>query len=216
MTITLLLYRRLIDNSRPDSCLAMFSARRISAFLAQKVVVAYHAALWAILDARFLWPYQPLAQDALSINADINTQLRREHLRLRLWKLSACTAGFLCVLAAFAVYSSTINPALGLSRTNISRDQFIAAILREPVEGLLDPDPIRKKCNETKFQEGLVWHCAAVVGGIGNVANMWLNCVRYAIEAGGTFLFSLLSIGLTLFSNNLDSPSLRCSCRQSS
>jgi len=176
----------------------MFSARQIPAFLAQKVVKAYHASLLAILDARvlYIWPYQPLAQDNLSINADMNAQLRRKHLRLR--KLLAYTAGFLCVLAAFAVYSrgdgilSTISPALGLSRMHISRDQFIAAILREPVEGLLDPDPIRKKCDETNFQEGLVWHCAAVVGGIGNVANMLLNCVRYAIEAGGTFLFSLL------------------------
>ncbi|KAF8850239.1 hypothetical protein BDZ45DRAFT_603133 [Acephala macrosclerotiorum] len=77
---------------------------------------------------------------------------------------------------------------MGSSRTTISRDQFIAAILREPVEGTIDLDPIRKKCDETKFQEGLVWHCAAGNGGIGNEANMWLNCVRYAIEAGATTL----------------------------
>lgn len=163
--------------------------------LALKVVKAYHATLLAILDARFLWSYQPLAQDALSINADINAQLKREYLRWRFWKLFAFTACLLCVLAVYSRGDgifSIISPALGLSRTHISKDQFIAAILREPIEGLLDPDPIRKKCNETKFQDGLVWHCAAVVGGIGNVANMWLNCVRYAIEAGGTFRFSLI------------------------
>lgn len=80
------------------------------------------------------------------------------------------------------VISTTI---LGTSRTSISKDDFIAAILRDPVEGLLDPEPIRNMCDEVKYQEGLVWHCDTIVGGIGNVGNMWLNCVRYAIEAGG-------------------------------
>jgi hypothetical protein len=176
----------------------MFSARRRSALLAQKVVDTYNAAVSAILEARFPWRYQPLAQDALSVNADMNAQVRKGHSRLRFWKLFAYTAGVLFVLTAFAVYTrsssilSTTSPASGLFRTDISRVEFIAAVLREPVEGLLDTDPIRKKCNETKFQEGLVWHCAAVVGGIGNVANMLLNCVRYAIEAGGMFLFFVL------------------------
>jgi hypothetical protein len=187
--------RLLRVSTGPDSCLAMFSARRRSALLAQKVVDAYHAAGSAILEARFPWRYQPLADDALSINADMNVQVRKGHSRLRFWKLFVYTTCFLFLLTAFAVYTrsksilSTTTTAFGLARADISKDEFIAALLREPVEGLLDPDPIRKKCDETKFQEGLVWHCAAVVGGIGNVANMLLNCVRYAIEAGGMFLF---------------------------
>jgi hypothetical protein len=175
----------------------MLTARRVSAFLAQKAVEAYHAvARSPILEARFPWRYQPLAQHTSSNNADVNAQLRRKSLRL--WRLFACTVCFVFVFAVLTVYSrgdgiiASTSPSLDLSRTGISRDQFIAAILREPVEGLLDPDPIRKKCDETKFQEGLVWHCAAVVGGVGNVGNMWLNCVRYAIEAGGMFLFSHL------------------------
>jgi hypothetical protein len=170
----------------------MISARRISALLAKKVVEMYHAILTTSQDVGLPWQYQPLGQDT---NTNVNAQPRRKHLPLRLWQLFAYTAGFLCVVAAFAVFSrgdGKLSTTLSLSRANISKDQFIAAILRDPVEGLLDPDPIRKKCNETKFQEGLFWHCAAIVGGIGNVANMWLNCVRYAIEAGGTFIFPLL------------------------
>ena len=164
----------------------MYSTRQISEFLAQQLIKTYRTALSAV--------------HALSIIAVVNAQ-RGEHLRFRSWKLLAYPAVFLCVLSAFAVYSrgdglfSIINS--GPSRTNISKDQFIAAILREPIEGLVDPDPIRKKCNEIKFQEGLVWQCAAVKGGIGNVANQWLNCVRYAIEAGGIFLF-FLSISISL------------------
>lgn len=68
----------------------------------------------------------------------------------------------------------------------MAKEEYIDAFLREPVEGLLDPLPIRKKCDATKFQPGLVWHCELVNGGIGNVGNMWLNCLRYAVEAGAT------------------------------
>ncbi|RFU35264.1 hypothetical protein B7463_g1050, partial [Scytalidium lignicola] len=163
----------------------MLLPRRISAFLTQKVVNVYR-------------PYQPLVQDVWSVGvgAGMNSQFKRERLRLHLRRLFILTAALLCVLAVFTVYtrsdrlhftlSPSPSPSPGSSRSNISKDQFVSAILREPVEGLLDPGPIRKKCNETKFQEGLVWHCAAVNGGIGNVVNMWLNCVRYAMEAGAT------------------------------
>ncbi|CZR56664.1 uncharacterized protein PAC_06553 [Phialocephala subalpina] len=162
----------------------MFSVRRISASLA-------HVVQSAIRDA-YTWSYQPLTQDALLSSNASRKGILSLGLRSRLSKLFACTAAVLCVLAAF-VYSRgdgilSNTSSLGPSRTDISKDQFIAAILREPVEGVLDPDPIRKKCDETKFQDGLVWHCAAGNGGIGNEANMWLNCVRYAIEAGATTL----------------------------
>lgn len=69
----------------------------------------------------------------------------------------------------------------------MSKEDYIAAVLRNPVEGLLDPAPIRAMCDATKFQDGLVWHCELVNGGVGNVGNMWLNCLRYAIEAGGMY-----------------------------
>ncbi|KIH90476.1 hypothetical protein SPBR_00348 [Sporothrix brasiliensis 5110] len=72
------------------------------------------------------------------------------------------------------------------ARASISKQEYIDAVLRDPVEGLLDVRPIRKMCDTIKFQEGLVWHCEMVNGGIGNVGNMWINCVRYAMEAGAT------------------------------
>jgi hypothetical protein len=155
----------------------------------------YHATASAIFNTRSRGRYHQLAPNASPINVDTNFLFIREYLHSR--KLFAYIAVVLCLVAGFALHLrgfSTISikrPALGLglSRTDISRDQFIAAVLREPVEGLFDPDPIHKKCDETKFKEGLVWHCATIVGGIGNIANMWLNCVRYAIEAGGTFDF---------------------------
>lgn len=171
----------------------MISARRISFVLAQKMVDVYNGVLKAIQPASLPWRYQPLGQDASSTDTNAKANSGRNRLPVRLWKLLAYIIAFLCVLAAIVQISRGRGIFSTASRQNVSKEQFLAAILGEPVEGLLDPEPIRKKCSETKFQEGLVWHCAAVVGGIGNVGNMWLNCVRYAIEAGGmVFIFLFL------------------------
>ncbi|CAK7231217.1 inducible alternative oxidase 2 [Sporothrix bragantina] len=111
----------------------------------------------------------------------------------RFARLFVYTAVGLSVLIGIAVYSSSHELLRKVARPRpqhnpLSKEEYIEAILRNPVEGVLDPEPISRKCNETQFQEGLVWHCDTVVGGIGNVGNMWLNCVRYAIEAGATTL----------------------------
>ncbi|CAK7271874.1 hypothetical protein SEPCBS119000_004830 [Sporothrix epigloea] len=74
------------------------------------------------------------------------------------------------------------------ARTLITKEEYIDAVLRNPVEGTLDLAPIRAKCDSVVFQPGLIWHCELVNGGIGNVGNMWLNCVRYAIEAGASYI----------------------------
>lgn len=60
---------------------------------------------------------------------------------------------------------------------------------------LSDPDapfigwPLRRACSEvSEWVEGLVWTCDNNWGGIGNVRNFILTCIRYAIEAGVTGL----------------------------
>jgi hypothetical protein len=44
----------------------------------------------------------------------------------------------------------------------------------------------RKVCNETKHQPGLVFMCDNNSGGIDNIRNYILTCVRYAFDAGAT------------------------------
>ncbi|KAH8897455.1 hypothetical protein GQ53DRAFT_743147 [Thozetella sp. PMI_491] len=156
----------------------MSSARRIFALLAQKAGEAQAAVRGAVAPARYL----PLSQ---SFRPTKTASLLHQPRRLLVYLAVALFT--LALLLAYR-HGEAIQAHFGTSRANISKEQFIAAVLRNPVEGLLDPAPIRQKCDETNFQEGLVWHCAAVNGGIGNVANMVLNCVRYAIEAGATTL----------------------------
>lgn len=171
----------------------MSIARPLSNFWSRKVVGAYNAAWTAIREARLPSRYQPLAQDTYSVLADVNLQLRKRA-SSRWRKIVVFAAVILIVLVVPSVYftyhgmvPSGISLAADASRPAMSKDTYMEAVLRDPVEGLIDPDPIRKKCSKTKFQDGLIWHCDTIVGGIGNVANMWLNCVRYAIEAGGAF-----------------------------
>ncbi|ROV87198.1 hypothetical protein VSDG_09925 [Cytospora chrysosperma] len=60
---------------------------------------------------------------------------------------------------------------------------------------LSDPDapfigwPLRRTCSEvSEWAEGVVWMCDNNWGGVGNVRNFILTCIRYAIEAGVTGL----------------------------
>lgn len=47
-----------------------------------------------------------------------------------------------------------------------------------------DSDAIRDLCSKTEWNKGLVFTCNGSGGGIGNLRNSILNCVRYAIAAG--------------------------------
>jgi len=48
--------------------------------------------------------------------------------------------------------------------------------------------PLERVCNETKYQPGLVFVCDNNSGGIGNIRNFILTCIRYAIDSGATGL----------------------------
>lgn len=48
----------------------------------------------------------------------------------------------------------------------------------------LESESIKSICDEAQWNQSIVFRCDASVGGIGNVRNSILNCVRYAISAG--------------------------------
>lgn len=69
-------------------------------------------------------------------------------------------------------------PALYSAAT--AKDLFDSPPLNEPA--------IRKVCEETKWNQSLAFTCFESTGGIGNVRNSMLNCIRYTIHAGGTLV----------------------------
>ena len=83
---------------------------------------------------------------------------------------------------------SLVATTLPLSRLGADLDDketFIQAVLDHEIDGPFDPIPIQQVCASKKWNDDLTFICGAPQGGIGNIRNVFLTCLRYAIEAGG-------------------------------
>ncbi|KAE8442679.1 hypothetical protein EG329_002924 [Mollisiaceae sp. DMI_Dod_QoI] len=65
---------------------------------------------------------------------------------------------------------------------------FIKNVLENEIDGPFDNSSLIELCRETKWVPGLIFRCEDVKGGVVNVRNVVLNCVRYTILAGATGL----------------------------
>ena len=65
------------------------------------------------------------------------------------------------------------------------KETFIKISIQTANEVAFDIQPIRELCGNITWTDGLIFQCDAPQGGVGNVENFFVNCVRYAIEAGG-------------------------------
>ena len=70
---------------------------------------------------------------------------------------------------------------------------FVEAVLETEIDGAIENSALVELCKKRVWTPGLIFNCETPKGGVGNVRNVFLNCLRYAIEAGGTF-FSLLFV----------------------
>lgn len=86
------------------------------------------------------------------------------------------------------------------------KEQFIQAILDNEIDGDFDPKAMRKVCARKKWNDRLIFVCGAPQGGLGNIRNVFLTCVRYAIEAGGRSFFFSISKAATDNSSRLRRP----------
>jgi hypothetical protein len=64
---------------------------------------------------------------------------------------------------------------------------FIQDASRTEVDGPYDNRSLATLCASKTWAPGMIFKCEPPKGGVGIVRNVFLNCVRYAIEAGGTF-----------------------------
>lgn len=62
---------------------------------------------------------------------------------------------------------------------------FIQTATQTTIDGPFDNSGIKSLCASKNWTEGLIFTCGTPQGGASNVRNVFLNCVRYAIEAGG-------------------------------
>lgn len=71
---------------------------------------------------------------------------------------------------------------------------FVEKVLETEIDGAIDNSALVELCKRKVWTPGLIFNCEAPKGGVANVRNVFLNCVRYAIEAGGKSLCCSLSI----------------------
>lgn len=74
---------------------------------------------------------------------------------------------------------------------------FIQKAMRTDIDGPFDDSTLVEICQNTEWREGLIIQCESPYGGVANIRNVLLNCLRYAIEAGGTSTHSFSFRSLT-------------------
>lgn len=83
-----------------------------------------------------------------------------------------------------------------------ARIQKLTTLGDEPIRPATSPNPIAIQhlgqeavntvCNQTAWNDSLVFTCNESYGGIGNIRNSVLHCVRYAIQAGASLVLPLI------------------------
>ena len=65
---------------------------------------------------------------------------------------------------------------------------FVSDLLENEVDGRFEGAELARLCTDKEWRpedEGLILTCAPMPGGIGEVKNGLLHCIRFAIEIGG-------------------------------
>lgn len=106
------------------------------------------------------------------------------------------TCIFISAVFIFGLNDNSHVPNLSLYLGR-SRSQWIEQAMSAHVDDPVDMDALGAKCASMNWNEGLNLKCHNVTGGIGNVRNRVLDCLRFAIEAGGIYQGSVQGTSLT-------------------
>lgn len=87
-------------------------------------------------------------------------------------------------------------PSLKSGEPGPSQDVF----LTQPLGG----EAIKAVCGKTAWNEGLVFTCNESYGGVGNIRNSILHCVRYAIQAGASLVLPRIVLRSSTDIGNLE------------
>ena len=79
------------------------------------------------------------------------------------------------------LYESTRVPETAVD----SKSAFVKGVVEAEIDGAFDSSTLRTLCDSKEWIWGLIFQCEAPRGGIAIVRNVFLNCLRFAVEAGG-------------------------------
>ncbi|KAF8851043.1 hypothetical protein BDZ45DRAFT_661063 [Acephala macrosclerotiorum] len=65
-------------------------------------------------------------------------------------------------------------------------EEFLWQEMNTEIDGPYNLEPLKELCRTRNYQPGLIVGCLAPAGGMGNVRNIILNCIRFALEGGAT------------------------------
>jgi hypothetical protein len=65
------------------------------------------------------------------------------------------------------------------------KDLFVSDFLEHEIDGQFDGSSLADLCQRKQWTPDLFLSCESPAGGVGNVKNAHLNCIRLAIEMGG-------------------------------
>lgn len=81
-----------------------------------------------------------------------------------------------------------VTPAEAMEKSKLlaeNKEAFIASVMDNDINGQYDGKGMRDLCATRKWDYSIIVSCERLEGGIGNVKNIVLTCLRYAMEAGG-------------------------------
>ncbi|CZR50258.1 uncharacterized protein PAC_00130 [Phialocephala subalpina] len=110
----------------------------------------------------------------------------------RAWYISKLTLLLLSLsLTVYYLFSassiaSTDYKELYKIAVNGKKSLFIESVLDSEIDGRYDNKTLIALCESTTWTPGLIFRCEVPQGGVANIRNIILNCVRYTILAGAT------------------------------
>jgi hypothetical protein len=105
-------------------------------------------------------------------------------------RLSFVFAVVFILTPVFFLHGQNIHPHIRNLREKLSiyndpSREFIEKAFELNAAGEYDSKALTFVCEKTQWTEGLIFSCEGLQGGIGNLRNVLLNCLRFTIEAGG-------------------------------
>ncbi|KAH7346260.1 hypothetical protein BKA65DRAFT_477475 [Rhexocercosporidium sp. MPI-PUGE-AT-0058] len=86
-----------------------------------------------------------------------------------------------------------------------SKEDFITQAMSSAIQDDFDYGYIADMCDEQEWDDSIVFECQNLIGGIGNLRQEVLHCIRYAIDAGAGLVLPVIHLRQDSDLSNLES-----------
>ncbi|EKD20583.1 alternative oxidase [Drepanopeziza brunnea f. sp. 'multigermtubi' MB_m1] len=115
---------------------------------------------------------------------------------LRCFRISKFLFPAAFIVLLLTAYLFNFSPGIRLSELRLSsskdsleaKSRYIQEAAEWEIDGPFNDSALRDLCSSKEWTPSLTFRCDDSFGGVGNLRNMILTCIRYAIEAGATGL----------------------------